>query len=322
MNASTSGLFRGLLLALTALALAGCPRTTAPPRTTATTETEKLQIVCTTGMLADAARIIGGDRVRVRGLMGPGVDPHLYKARPSDMELLAQADLIVYHGLHLEAKLAEVLDRLGESRPVLAAAQSAIPSAMLLSAEGSGSAPDPHVWFDVELWIPVCERIGKELATLDKAHAAEYAQRSADYREELEALHSYVNEQALKVPAAQRVLVTAHDAFNYFGRRYGYEVLGLQGISTEAEAGTGDVQRLTDFIVERRLPAIFVESSVPVRNIEALIAAAGARGHAVRVGGSLFSDALGDDGTPEGSYLGMVRHNIDTIVAALGGQDG
>lgn len=301
------------------LSLAGCPKPESQSPRNAGFTGELPVVVCTTGMLGDAVRQIGGEHVEVHALMGPGVDPHLYKARPSDMEQLARADLIVYHGLHLEAKLADVLEQMGKTRNVLAAAELAIPAADLLTPNGGGGMHDPHVWFDVSLWKPVCARIGEELGALDPARSAEYARRTSDYLATLDTLDQYVSQQAATVPEDKRVLVTAHDAFGYFGRKYGFTVVGLQGISTEAEAGTGDVQRLTDFIVERKLPAIFVESSVPVRNIEALLAAAEARGHTVRNGGELFSDALGADGTPAGTYDGMVRHNIDTIVAALGG---
>jgi manganese/zinc/iron transport system substrate-binding protein len=277
----------------------------------------QLLVVCTTSLLTDATKSIGGTKIRVSGLMGPGVDPHLYQARPSDMDLLAAADLIIYHGLHLEAKLADVLAAMGKSRPVLAAAEAALPAELLITAGGESGSPDPHVWFDVELWMRVCERIGRELALLDPENAQSYKESTAAYLLQLEDVHEYVSREAERVPDHLRYLITAHDAFGYFGHKYSFTVMGLQGISTEAEAGTGDVRQLTDFIVSHKLPAIFVESSVPVRSIEALVAAAAARGHKLVIGGELYSDALGAADGPAGNYPGMVRHNIDTIVRAL-----
>jgi manganese/zinc/iron transport system substrate-binding protein len=232
------------------------------------------------------------------------------------MQLLVEADLIIYHGLHLEAKLADVLEKVGQTRRAVAAAE-VLNENDLISPPNSGGAHDPHVWFDVLLWKQVCSKITEALGEAAPAHKPEFEQRLAAYATQLDELHAYVQQRAAEVPERQRVLVTAHDAFNYFGKQYGFDVVGLQGISTEAEAGTGDVQELSRFIAERKLAAIFVESSVPVRNIEALVAATKSHGHTVKIGGSLYSDAMGDKGTAEGTYLGMVRHNIDTIVNAL-----
>lgn len=276
----------------------------------------KLQVVATIGQIANAAEIVGGEHAQVTGLMGPGIDPHLYVATESDVDLLRNADIIFFNGLHLEAQMAEVLGQLGERQTVTAVAE-AIDPAQLLPWAAYEDQYDPHVWFDVQLWMQTVEAVRDTYIEIDPDNAADYEANAAAYLAELEALHAYVMEQANRVPEAQRVLVTAHDAFHYFGRAYGFEVRGLQGISTATEAGTADVRALTDFIVERRIPAIFIESSVPVRNVEALQAAAEARGFAVSIGGELFSDAMGNAGTPEGTYVGMVRHNIDTIVGSL-----
>jgi manganese/zinc/iron transport system substrate-binding protein len=278
-----------------------------------------IRVVATIGMVADIVRNIGGDRVQVTGLMGPGVDPHLYKASEGDVLRLGSADVVFYSGLHLEAKLAEVLERMGARVPTVAVTEG-IDRASLLKPEEFEGQYDPHVWFDVTLWRQAAEEVRDALVELDPGSAAEYQANARRYLAELDALDGYVRDQAARVPEERRVVITAHDAFNYFGRAYGFEVRGLQGISTASEAGTGDVRQLADFIAERRIPAIFVESSVPLRNVEAVQAAVRSRGWDIQVGGELFSDAMGDAGTPEGAYIGMVRHNIDTIVKALLGE--
>jgi manganese/zinc/iron transport system substrate-binding protein len=278
-----------------------------------------IRVVATIGMVADIVKNIGGDRVQVTGLMGPGVDPHLYKASEGDVLRLGSADVVFYSGLHLEAKLAEVLERMGARVPTVAVTEG-IDRASLLKPEEFEGQYDPHVWFDVTLWRQAAEEVRDALVELDPGSAAEYQANARRYLAELDALDGYVRDQAARVPEERRVVITAHDAFNYFGRAYGFEVRGLQGISTASEAGTGDVRQLADFIAERRIPAIFVESSVPLRNVEAVQAAVRSRGWDIQVGGELFSDAMGDAGTPEGAYIGMVRHNIDTIVKALLGE--
>lgn len=279
----------------------------------------RLQVVTTIGQIADAARLIGGDHVRVTSLMGAGTDPHLYVAGVSDVDKLRGADVVFYNGLYLEAQLEDVLEQLAERQTVVAVSSGIDPADLLPSAAYADEF-DPHIWFDVTLWMQAVAQVRDTLMEIDPANAAAYETNAAAYLAELAALHAYVAEQAAHVPAEQRVLITAHDAFNYFGRAYGFEVLGLQGISTASEAGTGDVQQLSDFIAARRIPAIFIESSVPVRNVEAVQAAVRDRGFDVGIGGQLFSDAMGDSGTPEGTYIGMVRHNIDTIVGALIGE--
>lgn len=280
-----------------------------------------VRAVATTGMVADLVARIGGERVRVRALMGPGIDPHSYKASEGDVQRLQAADVVFYNGLHLEARLAHVFARM-HGRIQTVAVAAAIPPDRLLRAADGGEAVDPHVWFDVSLWRLAAARVGEALAALDPAHAGDYAGRLTACLAELDSLDAYVRARAASLPEARRVLITAHDAFGYFGRAYGFEVLGLQGISTAAEAGTADVQRLAALIAERGVPALFAETSVSPRAIEAVRAAARARGREVSLGGALYSDALGAAGTPAGSYDGMVRHNIDTIVAGLGGPAG
>lgn len=278
-----------------------------------------INVVTTTGMIADITKNVGGDRVQVTALMGPGVDPHLYKASEGDVIRLQDADVIFYNGLHLEAQMGDVLERLNGFGIKTVAVTDQIDRSLLQSPPEFQGNYDPHVWFDVTLWMKAVEQIRDTLMELDPPSASKYEANAETYLAELEGLHQYVLEQANTVPAEQRILITAHDAFNYFGRAYGFEVRGLQGISTEAQAGTGDVQALAAFIVEKQIPAVFVESSVPQRNVEAVQAAVRAQGFEVKIGGSLFSDAMGSEGTPEGTYVGMVRHNIDTIVTALTG---
>lgn len=300
---------RGVALLAPAL-LSAC----APP--VPAEEEGRLRVVATVGMIADVARNVGGEHVRVTGLMGPGVDPHLYKASEGDVRRLYGADVVFYGGLHLEARMGEVLEEMGERTRVVAVTD-AIPRPLLLAPPEFEGAYDPHVWFDVQLWMRTVPLVAETLAEADPAHAEEYRANAREYLAELAALDAHVRRQAARVPPERRVLVTAHDAFNYFGRAYGFEVRGLQGISTATEAGTADVQALAEFIARRKIPAVFVESSIPRRTVQAVQAAVRARGWRVRIGGELFSDALGNPGTPEGTYVGMVRHNIDTIVSAL-----
>ena len=284
------------------------------------TETKTVQlpirVVTTTGMVTDIVQNVGGERVKVTGLMGPGVDPHLYKASAGDVTRISKAQLIFYNGLHLEAAMGGVLERM-EHLIKTVAVTAGVDRAVLLAPPEFEGAFDPHLWFDVTLWMQAVERVRDTLIEMDAAGEAVYRANTKDYLAKLERLHLYVKEQAEQIPPEQRVLVTAHDAFNYFGRAYGFEVRGLQGISTATEAGIADVQKLAEFIVERRVPAMFVESSVPRQSIKAVQAAVKAKGFDVDIGGELFSDAMGSPGTPQGTYIGMVRHNIDTIVKAF-----
>lgn len=275
-----------------------------------------VRVVTTTTMITDAVKIVGGPRVEVHGLMGAGVDPHQYEEKPGDISQMQRADVIFYNGLHLEGKMSDVFAQMRGRIKTVAVAE-AIPKEQLRAVEGFEGGFDPHVWFDVALWSRVVEHIRDTLAALDSGHAETYRANAAKHLKELAELHGYVTKQAERIPPKQRVLVTAHDAFGYFGRAYGFEVHGLQGVSTEAEASIADVQKLAAFLAERRIPALFVESSVSTKTIEAVQEAVKARGFRVAIGGELFSDALGNPGTPEGTYVGMVRHNIDTMVHAL-----
>jgi manganese/zinc/iron transport system substrate-binding protein len=301
-----------LAATVAALAMGAC----APAPSTPLAE-RTVRVVATTGMIGDAVTRIGGPRVEVETLMGPGVDPHLYKATEGDVRRLFRADLVLYNGLHLEAKLADIFEDLRTGAPAIAVGE-AVPHDRLLRPAGYEGGFDPHVWHDVGLWLHAVRGVEEALAQLDPLHADGYRERGALYRSELESLDVHVRALAQTIPPARRVLVTAHDAFNYFGRAYGIEVRGLQGISTVAEPGAADVQALAAFMVGRRIPALFVESSVSPRAVEAVQAAVRARGGRVRIGGDLFSDALGDAGTPEGTYVGMIRHNVDVIARALG----
>ncbi|MEZ5337501.1 MAG: zinc ABC transporter substrate-binding protein [bacterium] len=277
---------------------------------------ERLDVVCTTGMIADIVEQIGGEHLSVHCMMGPGVDPHLYQATTGDVQALADADIVFYNGLHLEAKLGELLEKLGQQRPVIAVTGD-IPEERLLSPAEFEGLHDPHVWMDVELWMIAADTVTESLVSIDPVHEKEYRLNSSRIRQELILFSSDIYQLCAEIPESRRILITAHDAFNYFGRAYGFEVRGLQGISTQAEAGTADVRELAEFIVDRQIPAIFVESSVPQRNIEAVQAACASRGFEVAIGGELFSDAMGTAGTPEGTYVGMIRHNVVTLLAAL-----
>ena len=305
-----------LFFLLLGLALAACGGDAAAE----TQDDGRLYVVTTIAQIGDSVQRVGGDHVRVESLMGPGTDPHLYVATISDVNKLRHADIIFYNGLFLEAQMDSILEQLAERQHAVAVSAGIDPARLLQSAAYADEF-DPHIWFDVALWMKTVEQVRDSLKELDPANAAAYDANAAAYLAELAELDVYVREQAARVPAGQRVLVTAHDAFNYFGRAYGFEVLGLQGISTASEAGTADVQDLADFIAGQRIPAIFIESSVPVRTVEAVQAAVRARGFDVGIGGQLFSDAMGDTGTPEGTYIGMVRYNIDTIVSALAAQE-
>lgn len=288
----------------------------APARASGFVDDGRLRVVTTTGMLADAVRQVGGDAVQVVALMGPGVDPHLYKASEGDVHRLLSADVIFYNGLHLEARMTDIFEQMGKYTPTVAAGE-AVPRELLLASPDYPDLPDPHIWMDVALWRYVVERIRDTLIEVDPAQAATYRAHADAYLQRLDALDAYIRARAQEVPPEQRVLITAHDAFQYFGHAYGFEVFAPQGISTASEAGIADIRRTIDLIVERRIRAIFVESSVPPDVIEAIVSGAKARGHDVRIGGELFSDSLGEPGTPAGTYEGMMRHNVDTIVDGL-----
>lgn len=288
----------------------------APGRPAERAEGQPLRVLATTGMVADAARVIGADAVEITALMGPGVDPHLYKASERDVRALAEADLVLYNGLHLEGKMADLFTRLASSRHVVPVAD-AIPDSLLRHPSEFAGHPDPHVWFDVSMWSHAVERVRDALSEASPDQREAFTARASAYLDTLRVLDAWTRAEMARIPERQRVLVTAHDAFGYFGRAYGVEVVGLQGISTVSEFGLADVRRLVDLIVSRGVKAVFVESSVPRRSIEAVAEGCRARGHRVAIGGTLYSDALGADGTPEGTYAGMFRSNVRTIVEAL-----
>lgn len=273
-------------------------------------------VVTTTGMIADMARNIGGEKVEVKALMGPGVDPHLYKATHGDLTLLSDAKIVFYNGLHLEGKMQEVFLGLKRRKPVIALGDVLDANTLRHPPEFAG-LNDPHIWFDVSLWTKTVDAVEKGLAELLPQEKAYFESTSKKYREQLTELHRWVGERIETIPSTQRVLVTAHDAFGYFGAAYGMEVAGLQGISTASEFGLVDVQRLTDLIITRNIKAIFVETSVPQRFILSIQEGVSARGKSVSIGGTLYSDALGESGSGADTYESMVRANVNTIVGAL-----
>lgn len=277
---------------------------------------EKIKIVATTGMIGDAVENIAGEHADVVALMGPGVDPHLYKATHGDLERLTEADIIFYNGLHLEGKMGEVFEKLARQKPVVAVAEK-IPEDRLRNVPGFQGAYDPHIWFDVRLWKEAVQAVSTYLQTYDSAHRQDYQANGERYLRQLDSLDQAVRKTMEEIPATQRVLITAHDAFGYFGDAYGIEVRGLQGISTLSEFGLRDVTELVDFIISRKVKAIFVETSVSQKSIEAVVEGSQQKGWNVKIGGNLFSDAMGAAGTPEGTYLGMVHANVKAIVDAL-----
>lgn len=300
------------------LLIAGCGTNGAP--SSHDIAKRPISVLATTGMIADAVANIGGERVQVEALMGPGVDPHQYRASAGDLRRLKSADLVLYNGLHLEGKMADVLEQFGQDGRCVAITKNLDKAKDLRPApEGYDGAHDPHVWFDVRLWSQVAGTIGNELSRIDPIHAAGYSQRTTEYQAKLLQLHNEVLARAAEIPTDRRVLVTAHDAFYYFGRAYGFEVHGLQGVSTASELVTKDVRELAKFIGIRRVPAIFGETSVPDRNLQSVVdAVAQGYGYQVKfVAGKLYSDALGDPNGPAGTYIGMVRTNIETMVNAL-----
>lgn len=300
-------LFRTLIAALVVSAV-----------TTGVAAAEPLRIVATTSMIGDAVEQIAGDRAEVVTLMGPGIDPHAYRQTRSDIARLLAADLVLWHGLYLEAQMEEFFFDLAERKMVVAVGEGVDPDRLLTHDIYEGRY-DPHVWMDPELWPQVILTVRDSLIALDPEGEADYRANADRHLEDIEALAAYARQVLESVPEDQRVLVSAHDAFNYFGDAYGFEVVGIQGISTEAEAGLRRIEELVDLIVDRQISAVFIESSVSDRNIRALIEGAAARGHEVGIGGQLFSDAMGPAGSYEGTYLGMIDHNVTSISRALGG---
>ena len=277
----------------------------------------KLNVVTTTTMITDLLKNIGGEYINVQGLMGSGVDPHLYKASEGDVSKLLNADIIFYNGLHLEGKLVEVFEKMGSATKTPIALANELDKTTLIGSDYFASNFDPHVWFNIEYFKQFAKKVTKVLSEKDPKNTASFSENEKQYVQKLDSLQSTVKSIIETLPTEKRILVTAHDAFNYFGKNYGFEVVGLQGLSTATEAGVKDVQRLAAFIIEKKVKAIFVESSVPKRTIEALQAAVKSKGHEVIIGGTLYSDALGNAGTVEGTYVGMFKYNVNTIVNAL-----
>lgn len=281
-----------------------------------TKDNDKINIVTTTGMIADVARNVGQDSVIVNALMGAGVDPHLYKATQGDLGRLRRADIIFYNGLHLEGKMGEVFEKLERIKTVVPVARG-IDSSHLIDNPIFQGSHDPHIWFDVSMWRATINEVTRTLISADPESKAYYEKNALEYSKALDELHNWVIEEIQKIPKDKRLMVTAHDAFSYFGRAYDIEVRGLQGISTLSEFGLKDRVDLVNFIVERKVKAVFVETSVSEKNINAIVEGCRQKGHDVIIGGNLFSDAMGAEGTPEGEYIGMVRANVKTIVEAL-----
>lgn len=277
----------------------------------------KLNVVATTSMITDLVKNIGGDLINLEGLMGAGVDPHLYKASAGDVTKLAGADVIFYNGLHLEGKLVEVFEKMNATQVTQVPLGESLDKTTLIGSDYFASNYDPHVWFNIEYFKEFVVSVTSTLSRKDPQNAQYYQENAKVYTAKLESLEAEIKATIATLPAEKRILVTAHDAFNYFGKSYGFEVVGLQGLSTATEAGVKDVQRLSQFIIDKKVKAIFVESSVPRRTIEALQAAVQSRGQEVVIGGSLYSDALGNAGSVEGTYIGMFKYNVTTIVEAL-----
>jgi manganese/zinc/iron transport system substrate-binding protein len=305
-----------LCYALLLTAAAGCQNSAG---SSPAGKTGRIQTVATVGMVADIVRNVGGDHVEVTQLMGSGVDPHLYKTTRDDVQTIMRGDVVFYSGLMLEGKMADTLVKISRTKPVYAVTELLDASYLLEPAEMQGHY-DPHVWMDVAAWSKCATTVADALAEYDPPHAAEYRANAKAYQARLDALDEYGKRMAATVPADSRVLVTSHDAFNYFGRAYGLEVQGVQGISTESEAGLQRINELVDLLVAKKVKAVFVETSVSRKNIEAIVSGARSRGHEVIIGGELFSDAMGREGTYEGTYEGMMDHNITVVVRALGGE--
>lgn len=307
-----------VLLIVLSLLLAACGGETS--QSAAPAEEGKLNIVATIGQVQDVAQNIVGDHGTVQVLLGKGVDPHLYVPIEKDLEAFQSADIILYSGLHLEARMIEIMEQIGQDRgiPVVAVTE-AIPQEVVLGWAGDASTPDPHIWGDVGRWVYVADAIRDVLVETDPAHADDYKANHEAYTTQLRDLDAWVEASFATIPEGQRKLVTAHDAFQYLGDAYDIEVFAPQGISTAAEASVADIQAAVDYIVEHKIPAIFFESAIPIDTVEAMIAGAEAQGHNVVMGGELFADTMGEPGTPVGTYIGMVQHNATTIVTALGG---
>jgi len=276
----------------------------------------KPMVVSTIGMIHNLVEEIAGNKVTAIGLMGPGIDPHLYKASAGDIKRLSDADLILYNGLHLESKLIDIFEKMSNKKPTKAITSS-IPIKKLIQPDDYEGFYDPHVWFDVSLWQLAAKEVVTALVALDPNNKEIYKKNHDNYQQKLNELDQWIANQMDAIPTRNRLLVTAHDAFGYFSKKYNIRVVGLQGISTASEAGTKDIQHVANIIITHQVPTIFIESSVPVRQIEALKAAVHAKGWTVTIGEALFTDAMGDAGSIEGTYIGMMKHNVNSIVTGL-----
>ncbi|WP_286923826.1 MULTISPECIES: metal ABC transporter solute-binding protein, Zn/Mn family [Lysinibacillus] len=301
--------FLGVVVFSLSLLLFGCSTDT-------TKEDREGVVVATTGQIADAIKAISGGHLRVSALMGPGVDPHLYKATQSDLSKLDKAEVIFYNGLHLEGQMLDIFEQMSKSKSVLAVGET-LNKSDLLASDDDAMLHDPHIWFDIELWKGVVQAIGTKLQEEYPEFKDDFVANEKEYLKQLDELQVYAKDRVNEIPEKQRILVTAHDAFNYFGRSQGFDVRGLQGLSTDSEYGVKDVQEMVDFLVANKIKAIFIESSVSDKAMKAVIEGAKEKGHDIVIGGELFSDAMGAEGTKEGTYIGMYQHNIDTIVDAL-----
>lgn len=276
----------------------------------------KIKVVTTTTMLTDLVSEIGGNQISLQGLMGAGVDPHLYKASEGDVSKLYNADIIFFNGLHLEGKLVSIFEQMASQKNTVSLGDR-LPKEALIPSANFASNYDPHVWFNIQFFKQFAQIVTEELSKADAKNAENYSENNEKYQKKLDSLESEIKSIIATLPEEKRILVTAHDAFNYFGDAYGFDVVGLQGISTATEAGVKDVQNLSQFIIQHKIKAIFVETSVPRRTIEALQQAVLSKNHNVEIGGTLYSDALGSPGTTEGTYIGMFKYNVKTIVEGL-----
>lgn len=302
-----------LFLFVTAvLFLAGCSK----DKEESSQNDDKLVVVTTTGQIADAVKEIAGDHVVIKSLMGPGVDPHLYKATQGDLQTLENGDIIFYNGLELEGKMSEIFEKMKKEKTVIAIGE-AIPKDQILSNELHPDLFDPHIWFDIDVWKLATQEITKTLSEEFPDNKEEFIKNEEAYFNKLSDLSDWTDKRISEIPDKQRVLVTAHDAFNYFGNSHGMEVRGLQGLSTDSEYGLKDIQNIVDFLVDQNIKAVFVESSVSDKAMKAVIEGAKEKGHEIQIGGQLYSDAMGAEGTEEGTYIGMYKHNVNTIVDSL-----
>jgi len=301
--------FLGVVVFSLSLLLFGCSADT-------TKEDREGVVVATTGQIADAIKAISGGHLQVSALMGPGVDPHLYKATQSDLSKLDKAEVIFFNGLHLEGQMLDIFEQMSKSKSVLAVGET-LNKQDLLASDDDAMLHDPHIWFDIELWKGVVQAIGTKLQEEYPEFKDDFVANENEYLKQLDELQVYAKNRVNEIPEKQRILVTAHDAFNYFGRSQGFDVRGLQGLSTDSEYGVKDVQEMVNFLVANKIKAIFIESSVSDKAMKAVIEGAKEKGHDIVIGGELFSDAMGAEGTKEGTYIGMYQHNIDTIVDAL-----